>query len=310
MASARNLKPGFFKNEDLAECNFETRLCFAGLWLLADREGRLEDRPKRIKGELFAFDSVDVAPMLDELERRGFILRYRAKDGRQLIQVLNFNRHQNPHHREPDSTLPAPDDHPGQCGSMPQKPEAASPSNPNEAQGTPEAGAASDATQSPGEPGAKPGNARPRSDLEGGGSRAESPISDPGSLIPDSGNPAAALPDDTGPTGASAKAERGKRLPADWVLPLPWGEWALQKYPHWTVDAVREIALKFRNRWVAKTGKDATKLDWLATWQNWCASDITQRQHPAPRNATAGSADKAGRLAARLSQEQRTIDAE
>jgi len=34
---ARNIKPGFFSNEDLAECSPWSRLCFAGLWLLADR---------------------------------------------------------------------------------------------------------------------------------------------------------------------------------------------------------------------------------------------------------------------------------
>ena len=67
MARARNIKPGFFKNEELAECSLAARLCFPGLWLLADREGRLEDRPKRIKGELFPFDTFEVGPLLDEL---------------------------------------------------------------------------------------------------------------------------------------------------------------------------------------------------------------------------------------------------
>jgi len=41
---SRNIKPGFFKNEIIAEMPTETRLLFIGLWLLADREGRLEDR--------------------------------------------------------------------------------------------------------------------------------------------------------------------------------------------------------------------------------------------------------------------------
>ena len=95
MARARNIKPGFFNNEDLAECSLAARLCFAGLWTLADREGRLEDRPKRIKGELFRFDSLDVEPLLKELAHRGFILRYEV-DGRGLIQVVAFHKHQNP----------------------------------------------------------------------------------------------------------------------------------------------------------------------------------------------------------------------
>lgn len=82
--------------------------------------------------------------------------------------------------------------------------------------------------------------------------------------------------------GAEAPSKRGTRLPADWMLPKAWGEWAVATYPHWTPDTVRAIAGKFRNYWVAKAGKDATKLDWKATWENWCASGITQQEHPAP----------------------------
>ena len=41
----RLLKPGFFMNEELARLPVRARLLFAGLWCLADREGRLEDRP-------------------------------------------------------------------------------------------------------------------------------------------------------------------------------------------------------------------------------------------------------------------------
>ena len=79
--------------------------------------------------------------------------------------------------------------------------------------------------------------------------------------------------------GASA-ATRGTRLRADWALPKAWGEWALTEYPHWTADTVRTIAEGFRDHWVAKAGADARRVDWLATWRNWCRSDITQRQHP------------------------------
>jgi len=108
MARARNIKPGFFKNEDLAECSLASRLCFAGLWTLADREGRLEDRPKRIKGELFAFDSIEVEPLLVELQRYGFIQRY-VVESRGFIQIIAFHKHQNPHHKEPPSAIPPPE---------------------------------------------------------------------------------------------------------------------------------------------------------------------------------------------------------
>lgn len=110
MARARNLKPGFFKNENLAECSPLARLLFAGLWCLADRAGRLEDRPKRIRAEILPYDDGSVDDMLDELHRSGFILRYEVKEQR-FIQVLNFAKHQNPHCREPESMITAPVEH-------------------------------------------------------------------------------------------------------------------------------------------------------------------------------------------------------
>jgi len=105
MARARNIKPGFFKNEDLVELPFEYRLLFAGLWTLADREGRLEDRPKRIKMELFPADNVDIDHGLDELARYGFVERYVA-DGIRVVAIAKFAEHQSPHNTEKASELP------------------------------------------------------------------------------------------------------------------------------------------------------------------------------------------------------------
>lgn len=107
MARARNIKPGFFHNEELVELPFHTRLLFIGLWTLCDREGRLEDRPKRIKMALFPADDVSVDESLTELEARGFLLRYEV-DGGRFIQVNSFLKHQNPHKEEKPSTIPAP----------------------------------------------------------------------------------------------------------------------------------------------------------------------------------------------------------
>lgn len=105
MARARNIKPGFYKNEDLAECSERARLLFPGLWMLADREGRLEDRPRRIKGEIFPFDAFDVEPLLEELARWDFIRRY-VVNGKRFIQVVRFAEHQSPHGTEKDSDIP------------------------------------------------------------------------------------------------------------------------------------------------------------------------------------------------------------
>lgn len=108
MARARNIKPSIMDNEELAELAPLARLLFVYLWMLADREGRLEDRPKRIAAQALPYDrTADVGAMLDDLQSAGFIVRY-VVDGVACIEVVSFTKHQNPHVREADSSLPSP----------------------------------------------------------------------------------------------------------------------------------------------------------------------------------------------------------
>jgi len=97
---ARNLRPGFYKNEDLAECSFAARLLFTGLWCLSDRVGYLKDRPKRIKIEIFPYDAeLDIEPLLNELASHNFIIRYEA-EGDRYIYIPGFRNNQSPHKNE------------------------------------------------------------------------------------------------------------------------------------------------------------------------------------------------------------------
>ncbi|WP_124353290.1 hypothetical protein [Pseudomonas chlororaphis] len=105
MARSRNIKPGFFSNEHLAEVDFATRLLFIGMWTEADREGRLEDRPRRLKMALFPADNVDIEKMLADLEHLGFITRYTVGSFK-AIQIVNWSKHQNPHVKEAKSIIP------------------------------------------------------------------------------------------------------------------------------------------------------------------------------------------------------------
>lgn len=107
MARSRNIKPGFFKNEILAEIEPLGRILFSGLWILADRDGRLEDRPKRIKAEILPYDNCDANDLLNQLEQGDFITRYEV-NGENYIQIVNFLKHQNPHKNEVASVIPAP----------------------------------------------------------------------------------------------------------------------------------------------------------------------------------------------------------
>ena len=102
---ARNLKPGFFQNEQLAEITIPARLLFAGLWCMADREGRLEDRPKRIKMQIYPADMLDVEPLLQSLAEQRLIVRY-SVNGVEYIWIPKFSEHQNPHPHEKSSVIP------------------------------------------------------------------------------------------------------------------------------------------------------------------------------------------------------------
>jgi hypothetical protein len=105
---ARNLKPGLFLNEKLGSAEPLYSLIFAGLWCLADREGRLEDRPLRIHASINPYrPCASTVQALDWLVQEKFLARY-AVLGVQYLAVLNFRDHQQPHVKEASSKIPAP----------------------------------------------------------------------------------------------------------------------------------------------------------------------------------------------------------
>lgn len=65
---------------------------------------------------------------------------------------------------------------------------------------------------------------------------------------------------------APSTPKRGTRLPEPFILTAEMRAWAKIKRP--TIDPAVETE-KFVNYFRAKTGRDATKLDWRATWNNW-----------------------------------------
>lgn len=96
------------------------------------------------------------------------------------------------------------------------------------------------------------------------------------------------------PAAAAPAPTKGRRLPVEWVLPKAWGEWALADRPGWTADTVRLEASKFADHWHAKSGKDAAKVDWLATWRNWCRNARVSppvRGSPQPADTAARNAE-------------------
>lgn len=113
MARIRTVKPELFTNDRLADCSLAARYLYIGLFCLADRRGRLENRPKRIKIELLPYDDADVSALISELANGGYLTLYAADVGgelRDLIQINGFEKHQRITGKEAavESQFPAP----------------------------------------------------------------------------------------------------------------------------------------------------------------------------------------------------------
>jgi uncharacterized protein YlbG (UPF0298 family) len=108
MARARNIKPAFFQNEDLAELKPIERLAFIAMWTVADYRGCIEYRAKRLKVQLLPYDNCDIDTIVTNLEQSRFITTYNV-NGQNYIKILNFEKHQNPHPNEKKAGSTIPD---------------------------------------------------------------------------------------------------------------------------------------------------------------------------------------------------------
>ena len=72
--------------------------------------------------------------------------------------------------------------------------------------------------------------------------------------------------------GREGNRARGTRLPDNFTL-TPERRKAAEAEG---VDAEREFA-KFRDYWAGQPGAKGVKLDWDATWRNWCRSDFAPK---------------------------------
>jgi hypothetical protein len=241
MARVRNIAPGFFTNEQLVELPFEDRLLFAGLWTLADREGRLEDRPKRIRMAIFPCDNVDVDLGLQRLQQASLVLRYTVQ-GVGYLAIPAFHKHQKPHPREAASVIPSPKGSP--------KADPPPPCIPPE--GSPKANLG---------PPSNPHEGSPKADL--GEPKADLGDGEPGGLS-DSRTLGLSENDSLPVVDAcDAREDDGPRLVSRTIpaVPKDWAEWA----SWWQAE-----------RGVETTVRDRTAFVPLAT--RWVKAGITTRQ--------------------------------
>lgn len=244
MARIRTIKPGFFRHEELFEAEkssgFPLRLVFAGLWTVADREGRFEWKPRAIKLDVLPYDDIDFTAALEALATHGFIVKYTA-GGRTFAHIPSWGRHQQVNIREAKSEIPSPD-------------------------GT----SASTCTHMPApvqEPGEQEGKGR---EQERKGTGMEEEAREQVLAFPET---------EPLPVSKSKKprteTNRGTSWPPDAVVPDDWlaEAEAVLELANKSRD-VRVEALKFANYWAARAGEGGTKKDWKRTWLNWCLSDF------------------------------------
>jgi hypothetical protein len=98
MARIRSVKPDFFRHEGLQSLEAEhpgsyCMLVFEGLWVICDRAGRFEWKPRTIKLDVLPFLEYDITGTLQLLAGAGFIQRYEVQ-GKIYGRIPSWEAHQ------------------------------------------------------------------------------------------------------------------------------------------------------------------------------------------------------------------------
>lgn len=102
--------------------------------------------------------------------------------------------------------------------------------------------------------------------------------------------------------GKTSKA-KGSRLPIDWKPDDADLTFALsQNMNH---EEIKDEADKFRDFWCAKPGAGGVKLDWSATWRNWCRNRRGQGSRQAGNANASGNRSKPSSMAGILAERRR-----
>jgi hypothetical protein len=91
-------------------------------------------------------------------------------------------------------------------------------------------------------------------------------------------------------TKADERAKRATRIPADFKVTPEMVKWATDRCPG--VNGKNETE-KFIYYWTGKGGKDATKVDWPATWRSWMLNAL-ERTGTRPSTNYSGAYSDAG----------------
>ena len=252
MAKMRGIKPEFWTDSKVVSVSPLARLLFLGMWTFACDNGHIDDDTIQLKIRVLPVDSCDVEALLDELILVGVVER---RDG--FLKVVKLSEHQRIDLRY--LTLCDHCEHDGDSKWSPRD----------------RVGRTSGTRSAPN--GHTSGTQRAHVvEGEGEGEGEEKGVQ--------GGTDALRATDP--PTPKKPRQSRGTRIPEDFVLTDDMRAWATkQEVDH--VDLDRATA-KFINYWTGKSGRNATKVDWIATWRNWIYSEAEHvPRRPSPRTTPA-----------------------
>lgn len=269
MSRIRTIKPEFFRHDGLGQLTRDHRLLFIGLWTLADKEGRLNDRPNWIRIELFPYDAELTEEAVDswlwDLNEHGerFIIRYEV-GGCRYISIPTFQEHQRPHPKDPASRIPSPD--------------------------SPESGV----REFPGISGEFPGK-----QIKDRVASGKAPDASNIQRVQESKSPRVQRSKNSEGDSEVPRARATKRKPSDFVLTDERFQSAVSEGLN-LVDVPRQFA-KFADHEFR-----VAKSDWEAAWRNWCREAVERRGGRVQRQLTAGevSMENARQLLAEAEAEE------
>jgi hypothetical protein len=109
MTRMRGVKPDLLRHEGLIDLEAATglpiRLCFIGLLMCADRDGRFQWKPRTLKAEIMPHDQLDFGAVMEALASADFVRLY-SVGGKEYGWIPGFRVHQRVNNKEQRSTLP------------------------------------------------------------------------------------------------------------------------------------------------------------------------------------------------------------
>ena len=94
MPRIRQVKPEYFRHEELQKLGTTTMLFFAGLWTQADKAGNFYWKPSQLKLDILPFIDYDPGISLEALWKTGFVIPYTGSDGKRYGHIPTFEQHQ------------------------------------------------------------------------------------------------------------------------------------------------------------------------------------------------------------------------